>query len=91
MKLEWDETKRLTNLRKHGLDFVGCEAVFAGDTVTIPDNRFDYAEPRFVTFGLLADCVVAVVHTEKADTLRIISIRKATRREQALYFQKIPD
>lgn len=91
MKLEWDETKRLANIRKHGFDFVGCGAVFAGDAVTIPDNRFDYLERRFVTFGLLLDRVVAVIHTETVDTIRIISIRKATRREQALYFQTIPD
>ena len=69
---------------------MGCESVFAGYTVTIPDDRFHYPEQRLVSFGLLADHVVAVVHTEKAGTIRIISIRKASRREQALYFEGIP-
>ncbi len=92
MKFEWDERKRKSNLRKHGIDFVGCEAIFAGPQTVIPDDaRDDYGEMRFVTFGLLEGRVVAVVHTETADTIRIISIRKATKREQALFFEAIQD
>jgi len=53
MNIEWDERKRETNLRKHGIDFVGCPAVFAGTTKTVVDDRGDYDEERFVTFGLL--------------------------------------
>lgn len=89
MQLEWDERKRRINLRKHGIDFIGCEAIFAGVTKTMLDDRGDYGEERFVTFGLLDGRVVAVVHTESADTIRVISIRKAKRREQKLYFQSI--
>ncbi|MGH8470378.1 MAG: BrnT family toxin [Gammaproteobacteria bacterium] len=89
MQLEWDERKRRINLRKHGIDFIGCEAIFAGVTKTMLDDRGDYGEERFVTFGLLDGRVVAVVHTESADTIRVISIRKAKRREQKLYFQNI--
>ena len=44
-----------------------------------------------LTFGLLYDRVVSVVHTETADTIRVISIRKATKREQALFFEGIQD
>lgn len=91
MKIEWDERKRKSNLRKHGIDFVGCEAIFAGTVKTMIDDRADYGEERFVTFGLLNGRVVAVVHTEAADTIRIISIRKATKREQALFFEGIQD
>ncbi|MFL6714653.1 MAG: BrnT family toxin, partial [Sulfurifustis sp.] len=69
--------------------FADSEDVFAGPTATILDDRYDYGEERFVTFGLLADRVVAVTHTEATDTIRIISIRKATRREQKLFFQTI--
>jgi hypothetical protein len=87
MRFEWDEDKRAKNLRKHGIDFVGCEAVFAGLTKTILDDRHDYGETRFVTFGLLEGRVVAVAHTESEHTIRVISIRKATKREQAFYFE----
>jgi uncharacterized DUF497 family protein len=52
MEFEWDEEKRLSNIEKHGFDFVGIEKVFDGETATILDDRFDYGEKRFVTFGL---------------------------------------
>ncbi len=51
MRYEWDEAKRQSNIQKHGIDFVGIEKVFAGKTVTILDDRFDYGESRFITFG----------------------------------------
>lgn len=89
MRLEWDEEKREANIRKHGIDFVGAEAIFTGVTVTIEDDRLDYGERRFVTFGLLEGRLVAVVHTERADVLRIISIRKATRSEEKGFFSTL--
>lgn len=91
MKVEWHETKHRINLRKHRIDFVGCEAIFAATTKTIVDDREDYGEERYVTFGVLNDRVVAVVHTETADSIRVISIRKATKHEQALFFEGIQD
>jgi uncharacterized protein len=89
MEFEWDETKRLTNLRKHGIDFVDIPVVFEGDTVTVEDDRFAYGEQRFVTFGLLQGRVVAIVHTEDAETIRIISSRRATRYEERAYFEQL--
>jgi len=89
MKVLWDEAKRSANLRKHGFDFADAEAVFSGITCTIEDKRFDYGERRFITLGMLQDTVVVVAHTESRATIRIISIRKATRNEQTLYFQSI--
>jgi uncharacterized DUF497 family protein len=91
MRFEWDEGKRVENLRKHGIDFVGVEAVFDGLTVTLEDDRWDYGEQRLVTFGVLASRVVAVVHTESADVIRIISMRKATRGEEQGYFSTLAD
>ncbi len=87
----WDETKREANLQKHGIDFVGAEEVFAGYTVTLEDKRLRYGEQRFVTFGVLEGRLVAVVHTERAGNIRIISIRRATRREQKSYLSTIAD
>jgi uncharacterized DUF497 family protein len=88
---EWDERKRRSNLRKHGLDFVECAAVFAGLTITQVDSRCDYGETRFVTVGLLGGRVVSVIHTESEEFVRIISFRKATKNEQARYFKAIKD
>jgi uncharacterized DUF497 family protein len=42
MKSEWDETKRMTNIRKHGIDFIDASAVFNGDMLTIEDNRYNH-------------------------------------------------
>lgn len=90
IRFEWDEAKRKANLRKHGFDFVNCEKGFDGYTLTAEDTGIDYGERRFVTLGLLEGRVVAVVHTEAALMIRIISIRKATRHEQEAYFDSFP-
>lgn len=89
MNFEWDDDKSQSNIAKHGFDFVGIEAVFDGGTVTILDDRFDYGEERFVTFGLFDGRVVAVAHTETDAIIRIISVRKATENEEINYFGEI--
>ena len=91
MEFEWDEAKRQSNLRKHGIDFVGIEVVFEGVTVSILDDRADYGEERFVTFGLLDGRVVAVAHTETDTAIRVISVRKATKDEESSYLKEIAD
>jgi hypothetical protein len=91
MGYEWDESKRRANLRKHGIDFVGIEKVFAGPTMTTLDDRFEYDEYRYLTLGLLDGRVVAVAHTETPEVTRIISVRKADKDEEAQYFQEITD
>lgn len=91
MEFEWDENKRLANIRKHGIDFIDVEVVFEGDTVTVEDDRFDYGEQRFITFGLLEARVIVIVHTERDNLIRIISARKATKNEEIRYFQQIAD
>ncbi len=91
MKVEWDETKRKLNIKKHGIDFIDTPIIFAGYTLTIEDDRYDYGEERFVTFGILDGRLVSVVHTEAEDLIRIISIRKAAKNEEKEYFSQIPD
>ena len=89
MRFGWNERKRKANVRKHGIDFIGAEKLFDGYTVTVQDDRFEYGEERFITFGLLDGEVVAVAHTEREDVIRIISMRRATRNEEKSYFSKI--
>ena len=91
MRFKWDEAKRQTNIRKHGIDFADLEPLFDGETVTILDNRFDYGEDRFITLGLLNGIVLVVVHTETDTVIRIISARKATKNEEKSYFKEITD
>jgi len=91
MRYEWDEAKRRSNIQKHGIDFIGIETLFAGTTVTTLDDRFDYGESRFITSGLFRGRVVVVAHTEISEVIRIISVRKATKNEEASYFKEVAD
>lgn len=89
MQFVWDDTKRRTNLSDHGLDFDAVPIVFEGLTFTFEDDRFGYSETRFVTLGVLHGIVVSTVHTENEHEIRIISFRKATRREIKIYREEI--
>jgi len=91
VRFEWDEGKREANLRKHGIDFAWIGALFEGFTVTFEDDRGHYGEQRFITFGSLHGSVVVVAHTERGNTIRIISARKASRHEQKSYFSTFSD
>jgi len=89
MEFTWSATKRRTNLRIHGLDFVDAPSVFERPTYTFEDDRLVYPEQRLVTLGLLAGIPVSLVHTETENEIRIISFRKATKREAQIYFDAI--
>ena len=89
MRFEWDEAKRRSNIKRHGFDFVDVAVVFAGETATFLDDRFSYGETRFLTFGLLWGRVVAIAHTATDEAVRIISVRKASKYEENLFFKEI--
>ena len=91
MRFEWDEEKRRSNIRRHEIDFADAERVFAGETITFLDDRFDYGEMRLLTFGLLWGEVVAIVHTETNDVIRVMSLRKASKDEEKTYFAEVRD
>lgn len=91
MEFKWSDAKRAANLKTHGLDFVDAALVFEGTTYTFEDDRFPYGEQRFVTLGLLAGTAVSIVHTESDHEIRVISFRKATRREAQIYSHAIED
>ena len=88
MKFEWDEAKRRTNLTRHRIDFAELGEVFEGAPLTVLDDRYDYGERRYLTFGLLKGRVVAIAHTGFDDVIRIISARKAERYEEIKYFKE---
>ena len=80
--ISFDPVKRATTLRERGLNFADAPRLFAGLTVTRPDERFAYPEPRFQTYGLLDERLVMVVWAEVDGGRRIISMRKCNEREQ---------
>ena len=89
IRFEWDEDKRKTNLSTHGFDLADAGEVFESETTTIEDDRFDYGEIRYVSFGMLKEFVVAIVFTESNELIRVISIRRATKKEENEYYKKI--
>jgi len=91
MRFEWDEAKRRSNIKRHGIDFADLAEVFRAEVVTLVDARFDYDEDRFLTLGLLKGKVIAISHSETDEVIRFISARKALKNEQITYFKEIGD
>ena len=89
MNITFDPAKRAKTLEERGLDFADADQVFASVAYTIEDDRLPYPEPRFITFGMLAERLVMVVWTPMPDGRRIISMRKANDREQARYRDRV--
>ena len=85
MEIEFDPAKRDATLQIRGLDMAHAIDVFAGATLTVEDNRQDYGEPRYITIGFLANRMVILAWTQRDKARRIISMRKANDREQAVY------
>jgi len=83
--ITWDEPKRRANLRDHGLDFAGCEAVFDGPVISEEDARLAYGEQRINVIGFLRGAVVFMTYTERGGDLHVISLRRATRHEIKLF------
>jgi len=89
LRYEWDEEKNRSNHEKHGVRFEDAPAVFAGPCVTFEDNRVDYGEERFITLGRLDGRTVVIAHTLRGAANRIISMRKANRREKEIYEKRL--
>jgi uncharacterized protein len=87
--IEWDSTKATANLGKHGVSFEEAATVFADPlAITIPDTDHSIGEHRFLTIGYSTELkLLLVINTERDDTIRIISARRATRIERQIYEQ----
>jgi uncharacterized DUF497 family protein len=87
LTFEWDENKAKSNSAKHGVSFEEASTVF-GDplSLTIPDPAHSRAEDRFVILDHSHQQeLLVVVHTERGDNIRIISARRASRKESKKY------
>jgi uncharacterized protein len=84
---EWDPYKARINFSKHGVSFEEAVSVFADPlALIIDDPRHSEAEERFVLLGQSAwQRWLVVMFTERGDAIRLISARKATRRERRDY------
>ena len=85
MDYEWDEMKREANTAKDGLDFTLAEHFDWTTAIEAKDNRFDYKEARWVALGCIGKRVHVLIYTERSGKIRLISLRRANRREREFY------
>ncbi len=88
MEYEWDEGKREANRIKHGLDFKDMAYFQWESAVILPDTRRDYREERKIAIGYIGNRLFLVVFTIRGETIRIIGLRKANKREKTTYENK---
>lgn len=86
MEFEWNHNKNESNRAKHGIGFDEAKEIFDGPVFTVVDDRFDYGERREISIGSLGVAIVVVVHTERRRKTRLISARKANRKERETYY-----
>jgi len=86
---EWDENKNKSNQEKHGIDFNDAKDVFKDDNSKVsPDLRKDYGENRWKIIGKIYGSIISVIYTMPDKSVRIISARKASRKERDEYNNK---
>ena len=86
MDFEFDPAKSAANLEKHGIDFIGAQALWSDpDRLEIPARSFD--EPRTQVIGRIGDVVWSAFITMRGDRIRIISVRQARDEEKSAYLQ----
>lgn len=87
-RFEWDDDKARINFFAHKITFeVACLAF--DDPNAVEERDDDPDEDRFNLTGMVRDRLVTVTYTERPPRMRIISARKANRREQAKYIRQV--
>jgi uncharacterized protein len=86
MEFGWDNTKRKSNIVKHGLDFADVYPAFSDKAkVIVPDTRADYQELRYNMLAMINGRICHITFTERGEVIWLISARKANQREQRRY------
>jgi uncharacterized DUF497 family protein len=88
IRYSFDPGKAASNKAVHGVDFADARDFDWQTALVAEDDRMDYGERRFVALGLIGPRVHVMVFTYRGATVRIISLRKANRREVKRYGQK---
>jgi uncharacterized protein len=83
----YDSAKAAANLAKHKVSFAEAERFDWGTALVAEDDRFDYGERRFIAIGLIDARAHVMVFTRRGTRVRLISLRKANRREVRRYEQ----
>jgi uncharacterized DUF497 family protein len=87
---EWDEVKSAKALRERGFGFDYASQIFAGEVLVEEDRRYGYGEKRFLAIGQVEEELLVVIYTRRDKRRRIISTRRANRRERNDYRKAFP-
>jgi uncharacterized DUF497 family protein len=79
---EWDDNKNLRNILERGLYFELVQNFVWDKAMIVEDFPHDYGERRFRALGKIADKLYALVYTPRSGSLRVISLRRANKREE---------
>ena len=93
IRFEWDPRKSAANQRKHGVSFEEAQSVFFDDRAILLDDPDEEREDRFVLLGISASLRTLVVchcYRQDGDLIRIISAKKADRKETETYEEHLP-
>ncbi len=85
MEIEFDPEKDTRNVQLRGISLQDAAQFEWDSALIIQDARRDYGEPRYRAFGFIEDRLHALVFTPREGTIRVISLRKANRREVLRY------
>lgn len=85
MDFEWDENKNIANIAKHGYDFRRAAKILKGDDFVYEYHSSYMDEKRIVAIGLYESQHVAIIYTFRNDQTRIISVRRARKKEVENY------
>jgi len=90
LRFEWDPSKDTSNTEKHGVGFEEASTVFSDPlSITIGDPDHSDEEFRFLTIGVsVQNRLIVVIHTDRSESIRLISARSATPRERRNYEQQ---
>jgi len=90
MRVVWDRQKAKSNLLKHGMAFSDAEGALLDPMALTREDEDSMGEQRFATIGRdYLGRVVVVVFTQRGESIRLISARRATRRERSQYAKRI--
>lgn len=81
MNIEFDAAKDRENTAKHGVSLDRAVEIDLGAALLFQDVRFNYGEDRWVAYGMMDRRLYCLVFTYRAQTIRVISLRKANGRE----------
>jgi uncharacterized DUF497 family protein len=89
MRYVFDPAKDTANRAKHGVSLALADFLFVGPYMSVSDDRFEYGEVREVAFGLINNRLFVCVYADRDEERRVISLRKANKREVKRYGENL--